>query len=1217
MRNTRVKITGLIVVAVMVCLGLLFAISYRREKENLTSQKESSYRVIAGKYAQELSAWMNTNATIIESMAADITVSGIYETDYDDLHAYLQERYSLLNKQGTIYDIYFTYPDNRMACASDFVPDGSVDYVHDREWFSVPASTGELFYSTPYKDSDTKKPIITISRGVYKDHELKGVIAADIMVDKLVDIIGKAEVDPAGYAFLVDQNMGMIAHPDEAYAYTDVPKGIMDVPDAPYEEVVSKIRSNLGDTVYVTDYDGVERGIVVSKMDNTGWYVGVATSKAELTQGLDSLIREFAVAAAVVLLICGALAVFLAHLLEKHNFPGPEEEQLPEEREPDEKAPQKAERASFWGAIPKRIRMLIPMFVILTLMIGMILYTSRIIYSVAVTNIREVGEDRVSSAAAELTNLLETPKSALWVTADTVKLMLDRGESTQSILAYITTETDHQTQLDESIRGIYGYVSGEYIDGLGWIPPENYDPTLRDWYVDAMKAGGAAAVVSPYTDAQNGDTIISFARALGGEDVIAVDFTMNRIREIVADLQIKGKGYGFIVDKKGLLVAHRDFDKKGTSLAEDEDGLRLLDSILATNEGDFEFTDDGQKHTAFVRQVADEWYVVAVISNDELLAEVRQQVIINVLICSLILAVIAFIYMLARRNEQNYSRRIEELREKEQRRTYEAKTLKLEKEAANQANRAKSVFLASMSHEIRTPMNAVLGMNEMILQKSKDQEILEYSENIRDAGNTLLGIINEILDFSKIEDGKMKIMPVVYDTARMIAGAVNSVSERAAAKGLRLQTKIDPDIPCALRGDDVRLSQVIMNLLTNAVKYTEKGTVSLIMKITEKTDREVALTICVEDTGVGIRKEDMDKLMDSFTRINEEKNRYVEGTGLGMTIVDRLLKMMGSGIEVESEYGKGSRFGFTVRQEIVNGEPVGDYTERLKESRTGNEEIHVNAPTAKVLVTDDNDTNLNVAKKFLQLCGIEPDLARSGEEAVACVKRNTYDIIFLDHMMPGMDGIETLSRMNREELVPENTVMIVLTANAVIGAREMYLSAGFRDYLSKPISMGEMQRVLLSYLPPYKVIVGRDGKPAQSEDTKAEEVTALPEQFSDASIRLMEGSGLLDYEEAKEYLLDPEGLLIYIEDYDKTRKELEEFLESENWRGYNVRVHALKSSSRMIGAVHLSEAAKEAEAASGVPDPEKVKGMQEGLLKEYEEVVTFAGQVLELSKGRE
>ncbi len=393
-----------------------------------------------------------------------------------------------------------------------------------------------------------------------------------------------------------------------------------------------------------------------------------------------------------------------------------------------------------------------------------------------------------------------------------------------------------------------------------------------------------------------------------------------------------------------------------------------------------------------------------------------------------------------------------------------AREMKAAAEAAIAAEKAKGSFLAQMSHEIRTPINAVLGMNEMIMREAKDDDILDYAESIQSAGKTLLLLINSILDFSKIESGKMEIVPVKYSTASMIENCLNSIMPRAASKSLLLKKEVDPRLPRELFGDDVRVGQVIVNLLTNAVKYTEQGSVTL--RIFERSRDEKNVTIRVEvcDTGIGIKKEDMDKLFESFGRIDEKRNRNIEGTGLGMSIVTGLLKMMNSRLEVSSEYGKGSTFSFEIGQEISDPSPIGEFNIGTNEKKNVVRHDMVLLPGKEILVVDDNSMNLKVASRFLKLSRIDADLAGSGAEAIEMVKKKQYDMILLDHMMPKMDGMETLEIMKKEGLISEKTVVVALTANAIMGAKETYIKAGFDDYMSKPIDIKTLDEMLKKYL---------------------------------------------------------------------------------------------------------------------------------------------------------
>ena len=409
-------------------------------------------------------------------------------------------------------------------------------------------------------------------------------------------------------------------------------------------------------------------------------------------------------------------------------------------------------------------------------------------------------------------------------------------------------------------------------------------------------------------------------------------------------------------------------------------------------------------------------------------------------------------------------------------------------DAAKAADNAKGSFLAQMSHEIRTPINSVLGMNEMILRKTKDEEIIGYASDIRTSGNTLLSLINSILDFSKIEDDKMELVPVEYKTIDVIGNLINSVSERARAKDLMFNINIDPKLPVKMYGDDLRITQIIVNLLTNAVKYTNRGRVELTVRNNGVEGNEVKIFVSVADTGIGIREEDKEKLFESFERLDVTKNHNIEGTGLGMSIVTKLLSLMKSSLSVSSTYGKGSDFSFTISQRIVDATPLGDYREALSEkSKVHDMKKLIYAPEAKVLVVDDNTMNLKVAQALLKLCGIKAELADSGFKAIEMIKKNHYDLIFMDHMMPRMDGIETFEKCRDAGAIDETTKVIALTANAVIGARETYLEAGFDDYLSKPIETEELNQKLAMFLP-QEIIVKDEAAQYTDENDRRKEI---------------------------------------------------------------------------------------------------------------------------------
>lgn len=389
------------------------------------------------------------------------------------------------------------------------------------------------------------------------------------------------------------------------------------------------------------------------------------------------------------------------------------------------------------------------------------------------------------------------------------------------------------------------------------------------------------------------------------------------------------------------------------------------------------------------------------------------------------------------------------------------------KEEAERANEAKSIFLAHMSHEIRTPINAVLGMNEMILRESGSGSIRKYALNIQDAGKTLLSIINDILDLSKIESGQTEITEGDYHLGKLLVDIENMVAMKAEESNLALHISANPALPEMLHGDEKRIKQCIINFLTNAIKYTEEGQVTLKVDFADGGQGTVNLTVAVSDTGIGIEEDKLYMLFEPFVRLDRPKNVNVEGTGLGLSITKKLIDRMGGSLGVESVYGKGSVFKFSIPQRIVGTELLGDYKEKLRQSAQ-KEAVRkkFTAPQAKILTVDDNRVNITVAKGLLKRLKVQFDSAMSGQECLNKIREKHYDIILLDHMMPGMDGVDTLHQMEKMDcFIQDPPVVIALTANAVTGARESYLKEGFTDYLSKPIDYEKLEDMIREYLP--------------------------------------------------------------------------------------------------------------------------------------------------------
>lgn len=718
--------------------------------------------------------------------------------------------------------------------------------------------------------------------------------------------------------------------------------------------------------------------------------------------------------------------------------------------------------------------MLVPLVLVFVFMTVMVVYVSSLMYKVAVSNSYAVMEDRILTVSSMINNHLNTAENVLHVAGDSVHHMLISGTTSARIHEFLVNETVNVAeQFDENYTGIYGYIMGKYVDGLNWKPPKDYNPKERDWFIVAKEAKGEVEFSPPYIDAQTGNMIISASRLLPDkQSVIAMDVQLKGIQSMINELEVSGKGYGFVVDANGLIIAHRDEDKKGDNISELSGGKAFFDKIKEVGSGNFSYKLGKDKSTVHVNRLVNDWYLVFVVSDHELYSEVWSQRIVVIVTCIFIFAMICLVYYAGYINERNYTKRMEEMKLEEQKAEYDLKVLELEKDAANASNKAKGDFLANMSHEIRTPLNGILGLDEMIIRDAKDSGIKKYALDIKSAGNTLLSIINDILDMSKIEAGNFEIIPVSYDTASVLNDVINMTRNKALAKDLDYIFEASPDIPVGLYGDEIRVKQVMLNIINNAIKYTKEGMVKTEIFVQKKSTHaanEVILGIRVTDTGIGIRKEDMDKLFESFMRLEENKNRNIEGTGLGLHITQRLVDLMGGHIEVDSIYGSGTTFTVTIPQIVENEEAIGDFAKAVRKfiSKMDIDETTLYAPEAKILVVDDNDMNLEVMVGLLRDTKAKIDTALSGSECIEKAKDNNYDVILLDQMMPGLNGEETLKAMIDKDII-EKTPVIALTADAIIGAKESYLAKGFTDYLSKPVKYDMLERILKIYIPQEK-----------------------------------------------------------------------------------------------------------------------------------------------------
>ena len=943
-------------------------------------------------------------------------------------------------------------------------------------------------------------------------------------------------------------------------------------------------------------------------------------------------------------------------------------------------------------------------------LIGINFYT---LYNASRQNDMTIGRQLAQNAAHELKYNLVEGMDAVKLLSYAIEEMQAANFTNKQIENFLVMESDiYNKAISGNFTGVYAYCNGEYLDGVGWVPEEGYEPTERPWYTAAIAAKGKVALVSPYLDALTNTVMISISQMLSdGKSVVSLDIEMDGIQKKILELG-KGENFGdvLLLDSQGFVIAHSDKKEIGKIYQPEEDspGGSLIRNLRASTQDNFEFSFDKKDCIAFYQKVNDEWYALAILDKKVLLSSLKYIYILTLVI--IFVFVFAIVLMLLQTNEKRLQqerlhsqiravadifismheidfledsfteitcrndireaigtttkdaqKRIREVMSKiasEQTRDrilefVDLSTLgerlknkhtivqefqsilgkqfwsrarfividrredgsphhliwavesineeKLERdrlqkiaEASEAASRAKSAFLANMSHEIRTPINAMLGMNEMILRESKDKNLQHYAMNVKNAGNTLLSIVNDILDFSKIEAGKMSIIPEPYNLSLLLADLIQIGTERTKEKNLAFMLNISEDIPKILVGDNVRIKQCILNLLENAVKYTHQGGITLTVSAIPDGEKAILLNIIVHDSGIGIKPEDMEKLFSPFDRIEENRNRTIEGTGLGLSIVQRLLTMMGSQLFAKSEYGKGSEFSFTIRQEIVSSEPIGDIMSINTPSaviKPYREKLH--APQATILFVDDTAMNLAVVQGLLKHTGIFVDTATSGFSALQKISKTSYDILFIDHRMPGMDGIETLHTMRE---MPENKSFgkpcIALTANAISGAREMYLEAGFNDYLAKPVNPDALEAMIRKYLPP-ELIENSAG--AKNFDSPEEQHIDIPDFPPVEGIDIQQG---LSYCGGATLLKDM--LSQYREKIPQNIEEIASSLASKDITNYRIKVHSLKSTSRLIGAMEVTEKAAYLETCADNQDITELRNKTPELLELYQ-----------------
>jgi len=750
--------------------------------------------------------------------------------------------------------------------------------------------------------------------------------------------------------------------------------------------------------------------------------------------------------------------------------------------------------------------------------------------------------------------------------AETIKSYLQGYELTLSDIAFVLegmkTQGSGADKMQESLAlwsdwlhndeerfseflFLYGVVDGAFICSAGWNYPVDSPPQTRVWYTGAYARNGGVYFSDPYIDAYSGEYVLTLSKLLFDQNdqpfgVLALDVYISGISEYISKMQLMDSGYGVLMDSNRRIVVHPVPSLFGVQLESVDGGIGYseLARLLITGEGvsASSFTSViGVENVAFIKELFNGWYIGLSLPSEVYYNDVvTMRVILSVtgfILALLLCVMLTFIHKAKRRSDT--------------------------------ANQVKSSFLANMSHEIRTPMNAVIGMTELLLHENLTERQMEYVNDIISSTHSLLAIINDILDLSKIESGKLTLNVVNYDFHAMVDNINSMFRYVAHKKGVEYRYESMGDLPKILCGDDVRLRQVLTNLCGNAVKYTEKGYVRL--KVTVSGG---LLIFEVKDTGIGIRAEAMPRLFDAFAQDKSEKNRRIIGTGLGLAISKAFVEMMEGKIMVESEYGQGTVV--TVLIPLVLGRES-----EVRHEHKAKKELTVYAPAARILLVDDNDFNLKVAHGLLGLFGIDAKTVLSGREAIDMLKAGEFDLVFMDHMMPEMDGVEATFEIRKLGGKFKRLPIIALTANTVQGARDMFLANGFNDFIAKPIDMQKLSEILVAWLP----------KDLFIQKSGAEEFADPDEVVRSSFWKAVNETGEINAEiginnvsGVEEMYYD--NMLLFYNKIIPECERLSNCIKEADIPCFSISIHAFKSVLSTIGAMKLSEVAFKMETAS-------------------------------------
>ena len=797
--------------------------------------------------------------------------------------------------------------------------------------------------------------------------------------------------------------------------------------------------------------------------------------------------------------------------------------------------------------------------------------------------LRMSSEQTLTVIASNVENKIKSVITTFESTSFYLKDKIDNGANNDELLQEMKNITFWLNGTETNTvfgNGFYGYFGGQYLDGSGWIPEADYIPSQRPWYIDAVEAGGNIAFVPPYVDASTGRMIMGCSQEIFNKNgqsagVLAVDAFLDELFDYVGTLASQENMQAILLDEELKIAVHSDLSLVGKSLSEHY--AELEESIKEYDENDSKIivskikNPNKRGYLIFSHMKIKNGWTITSICEESKYYE-KAYLIIALMVAMGVLGFFTTAYFLYNLNVQ---RRI-----------------------AETANKSKSAFLAKMSHELRTPLNAVNGFSEIELRKEHSKETADHLSKILRAGNMLVSIINDILDLSKIERGKLEIINTEYEVENLIEDVIDANKVLVGSKKIKLELKVAQNVPKRLIGDVIRIKQILNNILSNAFKYTKKGSVSVSFSANHFSSAYCKLVVSVKDTGVGIKKDDLKKLFSEYKRFDVEKHREVEGTGLGLSITKLLAESMNGEILIESEYGKGSCFTVGLPQGLAGNEHISKETvlkfEKLDFSASEEKKIvqkidFVSLPNSSVLVVDDMQTNLDVAAGMLEPYGVNVDFALSGKEALEILAKNDekYGVLFIDHLMPEMDGIMTLKKIREMDSNYAKTVPVVaLTANALSGFEEMFMKSGFNGYLSKPIDAVKLDEIIRKFI--YDNL-------SKSEKENAHRKKSIKPQEKPASITNLPRVHGLDLQKGVEkfngnYEVYYKIIATFVRDVCEKLKLLEN-VTPENIADYALTVHGIKGSCYGIGANFAGDKAAELEKLAKAKEIEKVRAL--------------------------